>query len=147
MKFVLLLPFCKYYYIKKELVNIPFILLKYFQTFLIKIFTFVTSKNKTTNSPITNLKCCITVREPFKPLFNGELFLIYNFKKYFKPCFFILKALKDILQNCEFVNWWFRFLMSRAGYRGFLPYATFGTWKKFAVAKNRISKIFILCTQ
>ena len=32
-------------------------------------------------------------------------------------------------------------------YRGFLPYATFGTWKKFALAKNRISKIFILCTQ
>ena len=31
-------------------------------------------------------------------------------------------------------------------YRGFLPYATFGTWKKFALAKNRISKIFILCT-
>ena len=32
-------------------------------------------------------------------------------------------------------------------YRGFLPYATFGTWKKTALAKNRISKIFILCTQ
>ena len=31
-------------------------------------------------------------------------------------------------------------------YRGFSPYATFGTWKKFALAKNRISKIFILCT-
>ena len=25
-------------------------------------------------------------------------------------------------------------------YRGFLPYATFGTWKKFALAKIRISK-------
>ena len=32
-------------------------------------------------------------------------------------------------------------------YRGFSPYATFGTWKKFALAINRISKIFILCTQ
>ena len=32
-------------------------------------------------------------------------------------------------------------------YRGFLRYATFGTWKKTALAKNRISKIFILCTQ
>ena len=32
-------------------------------------------------------------------------------------------------------------------YRGFSPYATFGTWKKVALAKNRISKIFILCTQ
>ena len=32
-------------------------------------------------------------------------------------------------------------------YRGFSPNATFWTWKKFALAKNRISKIFILCTQ
>ena len=32
-------------------------------------------------------------------------------------------------------------------YRGFLPYATFGTWKKTALAKNRISNFFILCTQ
>ena len=32
-------------------------------------------------------------------------------------------------------------------YRGFSPYATFGTWKKFALTKNRISKIFVLCTQ
>ena len=36
---------------------------------------------------------------------------------------------------------------STTTYRGFLPYATFGTWKKTALAKNRISKIFILCTQ
>ena len=28
-------------------------------------------------------------------------------------------------------------------YRGFLPYATFGTWKKTTLAKNRISKIFM----
>ena len=32
-------------------------------------------------------------------------------------------------------------------YRGFSPYATFGTWKKVALAKNRINKIFILYTQ
>ena len=32
-------------------------------------------------------------------------------------------------------------------YRGILPYATFGTQKKFALAKKHISKIFILCTQ
>ena len=32
-------------------------------------------------------------------------------------------------------------------YRGLLPYANFGTWKKFTLAKNRISKVFILCTQ
>ena len=37
--------------------------------------------------------------------------------------------------------------MKKMKYRGFSPYATFGTWKKFALAKNRISKIFILCTQ
>ena len=32
-------------------------------------------------------------------------------------------------------------------YRGFLPYAIFGTLEKVALAKNRISRIFILCTQ
>ena len=35
----------------------------------------------------------------------------------------------------------------RLEYRGFSPYAAFGTWKKTALAKNRISKIFILCMQ
>ena len=39
------------------------------------------------------------------------------------------------------------YLLLISDYRGFLPYATFGTWKKFAFAKNRISKIFILCMQ
>ena len=37
----------------------------------------------------------------------------------FKPCFFILKALKVILQHFkirELENSWFRFLMSRTGY-------------------------------
>ena len=55
-----------------------------------------------------------------KPLFSGVSFLIYYFKKHFKPCFFILKALKDILQPFKFVNWWidcFGFLMSRTGYK------------------------------
>ena len=46
----------------------------------------------------------------------------------------------DLLQNlkkqfCKFI------------YRGFLPYATLGTWEKVALAKNRISQIYILCTQ
>jgi phosphatidylglycerophosphate synthase len=36
---------------------------------------------------------------------NGVLFLVYYFKKHFKACFFILKALKDILQHFKFVNW------------------------------------------
>jgi len=53
----------------------------------------------------TNVKCCK------KTLFNGALLLIYYFKNHFQPCFFILKALKDILQPFTFVNWWFRFLM------------------------------------
>jgi hypothetical protein len=29
----------------------------------------------------------------------------YYFKKHMKPCIFILKALKDILQHFKFVNW------------------------------------------
>ena len=77
-------------------------------TSLIKVFIInllVTSKNK----QFTNLKCCKKAREPFKTLFNGVLFLIYYFKKHFQPCFFILKALIDILQHFKFVNWWFRF--------------------------------------
>ena len=36
-------------------------------------------------------------------------FLSITFKKHFKPCFFILEALLDILQHLKFVNWWFRF--------------------------------------
>ena len=65
---------------------------------------FVTYKNVTTNSPIhqfTSLKA----REHFKPLFNGVLFLIYYFKTNFHPCFFIFKALKDILQHYKYVKW------------------------------------------
>ena len=34
---------------------------------------------------------------------------IYCINKHFKPCFFILKALKDILQHFKFVTWRFRF--------------------------------------
>ena len=30
---------------------------------------------------------------------------IYYFKKHFKTYFFILKALKDILQHFKFMNW------------------------------------------
>ena len=44
-------------------------------------------------------------------------------KKHLKPCFFILKALKDILQHFKFVNWRIRgfvFLMSRTSY--YLPH-------------------------
>ena len=40
-------------------------------------------------------------------------FLFITLKKHFKPCFFILKALKDILQHFKFVNWWIgEFLVS-----------------------------------
>ena len=77
---------------------------------------------KKTKPPIhrfTNLKCCEKAREPFKPLFNGVLFLIYYFKKHFQPCIFIWKALKNILQHFKFVNWGIRgfilFLISITG--------------------------------
>ena len=43
-------------------------------------------------------------------------------------CGFLMKSLKNM-------------------YKGFLPYATFGTCRKTALAKNRISKTSILCTQ
>ena len=52
----------------------------------------------------TNLKCCKKAREPFKTLFNRVLFLVYYIKKHFLPCFFILKALKDILLHFKLVN-------------------------------------------
>ena len=59
-------------------------------------------KNETKNSPIhqlMNLKCCIKARELLKPLFNGVLFLIYYFRKHFKPSFFILKAFCSTLKS------------------------------------------------
>ena len=67
----------------------------------------MSSKNETMNSPIQ--------KSLLKPLFNGVLCVIYYLKKHFKP-FFILKALKDILQHFKFVNWWSRgfvFFLSR----------------------------------
>ena len=68
---------------------------------LISSICLVTSKNETKNSPIHEFR----PESLLKPLFNGALFLIYYFKKDFKPCFFILTALKDILQHFELVNW------------------------------------------
>ena len=41
------------------------------------------------------------------------VYYFFTLKTFFKPCPFILKALKDILQHFKFVNSWFRFLMSR----------------------------------
>ena len=76
---------------------------------VITINLFVTSKKR--NHEFTNLACCIKA-SLFKPFFNGVLLLIYYFKKHFKHCFFISKALKDILQHFKFMNWWFRFLHS-----------------------------------
>ena len=35
-------------------------------------------------------------------------YLFITIKKHFKSCFFILNALKDILQHLKFVNWWIR---------------------------------------
>ena len=68
---------------------------------------FVTSKNETTNLSILQFTNSAAKRPEslLKTLFNGELFLILE--KKFKPCFFILKALKDTLQDFKFMNWCF----------------------------------------
>ena len=51
----------------------------------------------------TNLKYCKKAREPFKiPFLTVYHFLFTTLKKHFKACFFILKALKDILQHSWF---------------------------------------------
>ena len=55
---------------------------------------FVTSKNR--NYQFTNLKCCKKARKPFKTL---VLFLIYYFKKHFKPWFFSLNILLTSSNN------------------------------------------------
>ena len=72
---------------------------------------FVTSKKRNhqfINSPIHEFKVLQKAREHFKTSFNGVLFLVYYFNNHFKPCFFILQALTDILQPFKFVNWWIR---------------------------------------
>ena len=63
---------------------------------------FVISKKRNhefTNSPIHEFKVLQKDHSAYllKPLFNSVLFLIYYFKKHFKPCFIHLKGLKDIL--------------------------------------------------
>ena len=58
--------------------------------------------------------------------------------------FHFLHKLCSVISKVILVN---TYVSLKIIYRGFLPYATFGTWKKFALAKNRISKIFILCTR
>ena len=50
---------------------------------------------------------------------------------------------EDYKNKCEEVNFSIR-LYIILKYRGFLHYATFGTWQKVAIAKNRISHV---CTQ
>ena len=81
---------------------------------------FMTSKDETTNSLIHEFKvCCINANKANLFLMVYVLFLIYYFKKHVKPCFFLLKTLKDILQHFKFVNCWIRvfvFLLSRTGY-------------------------------
>ena len=61
---------------------------------------------KKRNHEFTNWKCCIKSRESFKTPFNCVLFLTYQFKKNILSSFYILKALKDILQHFKIVNWW-----------------------------------------
>ena len=75
----------------------------------------------------TKLNCCIKARES---LFSWCTISCLSLQKHFKPCLFNLKALKDILQHFEFVNWWiggFVFLMSQTGYPSYpwwIGYAT-----------------------
>ena len=71
----------------------------------------MTSKNENTNSPIHEFKVQHKGQRVLKNRF--QLCIISYFKCYFKKhvkvCFFILKALKDILHEFELVNLWFRF--------------------------------------
>ena len=46
--------------------------------------------------------------------------------------------------KCKFVTYCCIRVLIIKTYRGFSPYATFGTWQKVALAKNRISHV---CTQ
>ena len=68
---------------------------------------FMTSKIETTNSQIHKFKILQKGQRAYwNPcIMVNILFLIHYFKKHFKPCFFILKALKDILQHFKFVKW------------------------------------------
>ena len=81
---------------------------------------FVTSKNESTNSPIHEFRVLHKGRRAFYGIMV-YYFVFITLKNHFKPCFFILKALKDSLQHSKFVNWWngefvvSLFLMSRTG--------------------------------
>ena len=62
---------------------------------------FVTTKYKTTNSPIHELLHKGLLTPPFQ-------WCIISYLLLFKHCIFISKALKDIVQYYELVNWWIR---------------------------------------
>ena len=89
----------------------------FFCHFLLSVYNlFVTSKKR--NHEFTNSKCCKRPESLLKPFLMVYYFLFITLKT-FKPCFFILKALNDILQHFRFLNWWiggFVFLMSGTGY-------------------------------
>ena len=53
------------------------------------------------NSPIHEFKVMYKGQRAFQNLINGVVFLIHYFEKQFKPCFFILKAFKDIMQHFD----------------------------------------------
>ena len=57
----------------------------------------MTSKIEFFNSLIQSV--AKKLKSLLKPLFNGVLVLIYYFEKYFKPCFFILKAFCSTLNS------------------------------------------------
>ena len=89
-------------------------------------FNLLVTKKKR-NLKFTNLKLCKKAREPFKPIFDSVLFLIYYLEKHFK-------GLKSISKHFKFVNWWihgFIFLMSPTGYMYFIAIVSISPFKLF----------------
>ena len=67
-----------------------------------------------------------------------------HFQTFFVPrCRLINKdsETERLMTLVSYFENWMKNYFAHYDYRGFLHYATFGTWKKNALAKNRISKI------
>ena len=55
----------------------------------------------TAQKKFLRIECCFMICK----LAQTQSLNIYYFKNHFKPCSFVLKALKVILQHFKFVNW------------------------------------------
>ena len=66
---------------------------------------FVTSKNETMSSPIHEFEVLQKGQRAFQKPFLTVYYLLSITLKKIKPCFFTLKALKEILYYFEFMNW------------------------------------------